>query len=154
VLPSNDAHKSWAQKKLLDLFVDLTQLTITVWGLTYKAGTDTLRGSMSVDLCDWLLDQGATIRVHDPAVKILPARWSDVLERFDDPIAALVGADALVLATEWPIYRGVITDESIRALAGLVVLDANRFLTNLAGSSGLLRYFAVGMPLEDRRHDA
>jgi len=154
VLPSNDAHKSWAQEKLLDLFVDLRRLTIAVWGLTYKAGTDTLRGSMSVDLCDWLVRQGATIRVHDPAVPALPARWSGVLRRFDDPISALEGADALVLATEWPVYRGVITDESIRTHAGLVVLDANRFLTNLAGSKGLLRYFAVGMPLEDRRHDA
>jgi UDPglucose 6-dehydrogenase len=129
-------------------------LTITVWGLTYKAGTDTLRGSMSVDLCDWLVDQGATIRVHDPVVKILPPRWSGVLQRFDDPIAALDGADALVLATEWSVYRQVITDESIRTRNGLVVLDANRFLTDLTGSKGFLRYFAVGMPLEDRRHDA
>jgi len=154
VLRSNDAHKSWAQNKLLDLFADLTRLTITVWGLTYKAGTDTLRGSMSVELCDWLVRQGATIRVHDPAVKALPARWSGVLLRFDDPIAALEGADALVLATEWPVYRDVITDESIRTRADLVVLDANRFLTTLADSNGLLRYFAVGMPVEDRRHDA
>jgi UDPglucose 6-dehydrogenase len=154
VLRSNEAHKSWVQKKLLDLFVDLERLTITVWGLTYKAGTDTLRGSMSVDLCDWLVDQGATIRVHDPVVKILPPRWSGVLQRFDDPIAALDGADALVLATEWSVYRQVITDESIRTRNGLVVLDANRFLTDLTGSKGFLRYFAVGMPLEDRRHDA
>jgi UDPglucose 6-dehydrogenase len=154
VLPSNEAHKRWVQKKLLELFVDLTRSTVTVWGLTYKAGTDTLRGSMSVELCDWLIRQGATVRVHDPAVKDLPARWSNALQRFDDPLAALQGADVLVLATEWPVYRHAITDEAMRARAGLVVLDANRYLAALAGSKGLLRYFAVGMPSEAAKHDA
>jgi UDPglucose 6-dehydrogenase len=154
VLPSNEAHKCWVQKTFLELFADLTRLTVTVWGLTYKAGTDTLRGSMSVDLCDWLILRGATIHVHDPAVKDLPARWSNALQRFDDPLAALQGADALVLATEWPIYRHAITDETMRTRAGLVILDANRYLAALAGSKGLLRYFAVGMPLEAAKHDA
>jgi UDPglucose 6-dehydrogenase len=154
VLPSNDAHKCWVQKKIQDLFADLTQLTVAVWGLTYKAGTDTLRGSVSVDLCDWLIRQGATIRVHDPVVRDLPARWSNELRRFDDPIAALQGADALVLATEWPLYRHVIADEAMRLRPGLVVLDANHYLTGLAGSKGLLKYFAVGTPLKEPSHDA
>ncbi len=154
VLPSNEAHKCWVQNTLLELFSDFTRLTVTVWGLTYKAGTDTLRGSMSVDLCDWLILRGASIRVHDPAVKDLPVRWSNALRRFDDPLAALQGADALVLATEWPVYRHATTDETMRTRAGLVVLDANRYLAALAGSKGLLRYFAVGMPLEAAKHDA
>jgi UDPglucose 6-dehydrogenase len=154
VLPSNDAHKCWVQKKIQDLFADLSQLTVAVWGLTYKAGTDTLRGSVSVDLCDWLIRQGATIHVHDPVVQDLPARWSNGLRRFDDPAAALQGADALVLATEWPLYRLVIADEAMRMRPGFVVLDANHYLTGLAGSKGLLKYFAVGMPLKEPSHDA
>jgi len=153
VLPSNGAHKRWVQMKLQDLFADLTQLTVAVWGLTYKAGTDTLRGSMSVELCDWLIAQGATVRVHDPAVKDLPMRWSNALQRIADPVAALDGADALVLATAWPVYRQVAGDEAMRARVDLVVLDANHHLTGLVSSKGL-RYFAVGMPLKNPRHNA
>jgi UDPglucose 6-dehydrogenase len=146
VLASNDAHKRWVQRKLRGLFVDLSRTTVAVWGLTYKPGTDTLRRSPSVELCDWMIREGATIRVHDPMVKSLPEHWCDAVERYDDPIAAVFGAHALVVATEWPLYRTISTDQLIQCSPHLVVLDANRFLTNLAATEGRVRYFAVGMP--------
>jgi UDPglucose 6-dehydrogenase len=146
VLPSNDTHKHWVQRKLRALFVDLSRTTVAVWGLTYKPGTDTLRRSSSVELCDWLIREGATIHVHDPMVKSLPEHWCDAVKRYDDPIAAVLGAHALVVATEWPLYCTISTDQLIQCSPHLVVLDANRFLTNLAATEGRVRYFAVGMP--------
>ena len=146
VLPSNDTHKHWAQRKLRGLFVDLSRTTVAVWGLTYKPGTDTLRRSPSVELCDWMIREGATIHVHDPMVKSLPEHWCDAVKRYDDPIAAVLGAHALVVATEWPMYCSISTDQLIQCSPHLVVLDANRFLTNLAATEGRVRYFAVGMP--------
>jgi UDPglucose 6-dehydrogenase len=146
VLPSNDTHKLWAQRKLRGLFVDLTRTTVAVWGLTYKPGTDTLRRSPSVELCDWMVREGATIHVHDPMVKSLPEHWCDAVKRYDDPIAAVLGAQALVVATEWPMYRNISTDQLIQCSPHLAVLDAHRFLTNVAAAEGRVRYFAVGMP--------
>jgi len=146
VLPSNDTHKHWVQRKLRALFVDLSRTTVAVWGLTYKPGTDTLRRSSSVELCDWMIRERATIHVHDPMVKCLPAHWSDAVKRYDDPIAAVLGAHVLVVATEWPMYCAISTDQLIQCSPHLVVLDANRFLTNLAATEGSVRYFAVGMP--------
>jgi UDPglucose 6-dehydrogenase len=146
VLASNDSHKHWAQRKLRGLFVDLSLTTVAVWGLTYKPGTDTLRRSPSVELCDWMIRQGATIHVHDPMVKSLPEHWCDTVERYDDPIAAVRGAHALVVATEWPMYCAISTDQLIRCSPHLVVLDANRFLKDLGATEGRVRYFAVGMP--------
>ena len=67
VLASNDAHKRWVQRKLRGLFVDLSRATVAVWGLTYKPGTDTLRRSASVELCDWLILEGATIACTIPS---------------------------------------------------------------------------------------
>ena len=148
VLPSNDTHKLWAQRKLRALFADLSQATFAVWGLTYKPGTDTLRRSMSVELCDWMIREGATVHVHDPMVQNLPDHWCGAVERYDDPIAAVRGADALVMATEWPVYRSIST-EQLQGSDCLVVLDANRFLPKLAPLEGRLRYFAVGMPSKD-----
>jgi UDPglucose 6-dehydrogenase len=149
VRPSNDAHKLWARRTLRALFADLSRITVAVWGLTYKPGTDTLRRSMSVDLCDWMLREGATVHVHDPVVKDLPQHWCGAIAQFDDPMAAVRGAHVLVMATEWPAYRNISTDQLIRCSDSLVVLDANRFLANLAAAAGGLKYFAVGMPAKD-----
>jgi hypothetical protein len=79
-------------------------------------------------------------------VKNLPTYWCDAVRRYDDPIAAVQGAHALVVATEWPVYRSISSDQLLQCSDRLVVLDANRFLSNLAAAEGRLRYFAVGMP--------
>ena len=149
VLPSNATHKHWVQRKLQARFADLSLTTVTVWGLTYKPGTDTLRRSLSVELCEWMIREGATIHVHDPMAKNLPDHWCDAVKRYDNPLAAVRGAHALVMATEWPIYRSISADQLIQCSDRLVVLDANRFLTNLAAAAGHLQYFAVGMPNKD-----
>jgi UDPglucose 6-dehydrogenase len=146
VLPSNNAHKLWAQRKLRALFADLSEATVAVWGLTYKPGTDTLRRSMSVELCDWMIGEGAAIHVHDPMAKNLPEHWCGAVERYDDPIAAVHGAHALVMATEWPVYLTISSEQLLQCTDCLVLLDANRFLPHFGAIEGRLRYFAVGMP--------
>ena len=74
-----------------------------MWGLTYKPGTDTLRRSTAVELCRWLLGQGAIVRVHDPggAPNCRPTLDGRACAA-PSPIDAAQGADALVVATEWP----------------------------------------------------
>ncbi|MEK7383945.1 MAG: nucleotide sugar dehydrogenase, partial [Elusimicrobiota bacterium] len=59
IRPSNDRHKDWTRRKLARYFPSLSGVPVAVWGLTYKPGTDTLRRSLAVELCDWLLEQGA-----------------------------------------------------------------------------------------------
>ncbi len=149
VRPSNEAHKQWAARKMQSLFPDLSKMRVAVWGLTYKPGTDTLRRSMSVELCNWLMASGAKAQVHDPAVKALPVEWSGKVKRSDDPITALTGAQVLVMATEWPEYRQVTANEISEIAPGIIVLDANRFLSHLAGHKEL-KYVAVGMPTRSR----
>jgi UDPglucose 6-dehydrogenase len=142
---SNAQHKQWAASKLRALFPQLSNITIAVWGLTYKAGTDALRRSMAVELCNWLLAQGITLRVHDPAVKQLPPEWAGRVTRADDPLATLGGAQALVISTEWPLYKEIPARAIAAAAPGIAVLDANRFLPGLAAEAGV-NYLAVGTP--------
>jgi hypothetical protein len=87
--------------------------------------------------------------VHDPMVKNLPEHWCDAVKRFDDPIAAVHGAHVLIVATEWPMYCAIPIDQLTQCSPRLVVLDANRFLSNLAATEGRVQYFAVGMPQKD-----
>lgn len=145
VKPSNDEHKSWARRRLLTRFPSLAGKTVAVWGLTYKPGTDTLRRSMAVELCSWLTEQGVKLHVHDPAVTELPGDWKGQAVRFDTPLQAICNADALVVATEWPMYKEIATGDIAREAKGLLVLDANRFLSSLASAAGI-EYAAVGSP--------
>lgn len=145
VKPSNDEHKWWIKRKLQYLFPDLPRTKIAMWGLTYKPGTDTLRRSLAVELCNWLIGQGVEVCVHDPAVKQLPQEWDGKVARSDDPVATLQGARALVISTEWPQYKKIAPDAVANVAPGIVVLDANRFLSGFAIDSRL-RYLAVGTP--------
>lgn len=140
---SNDAHKNWVRRKVQGLFDDLAGVDVAVWGLTYKVGTSTLRRSQSVELCDWLIGQGARLHVHDPAVTDLPSNWAGAVTHHDSAVAAAQGASILIVGTEWPDYRSEIEKLSPGHGEKLVVIDANRFLQAQARSLGL-RYIAVG----------
>lgn len=140
---SNDAHKNWARRRLVQLLGGLRGKIIAVWGLTYKPGTDTLRRSSAVELCQWLLSQGALVRAHDPAVKGLPEQLTDV-RLCASPLEAATSADALVIATEWPDYRSVPMPDVLAEMRSAVVLDANRFLANQIGTLADVTYVAVG----------
>jgi UDPglucose 6-dehydrogenase len=145
VKTSNDAHKNWVRRRLVALLPTLNEVPVTVWGLTYKAGTDTLRRSLAVELCDWLLDQGAKLTVHDPVVNSLPEEWQGRVERSNDALQALSGSRVLIVGTEWPAYLEVSAAQAAGAAPGLLVLDANRFLSEWMAEPGLI-HAAVGTP--------
>jgi len=134
-------------RKLSQLLGDLRGKTVGVWGLTYKPGTDTLRRSASVELCRRLIGSGAVVRAHDPAVKALPADLTGVMTLAVSPAAAAEGADALVIATEWPDYLAVAAGPVAAGMRHPVVIDSNRFLAKSFGSETGIRYATVGKPL-------
>jgi len=140
---SNREHRDWARRRLLSLLGSVAGRTVAVWGLTYKPGTDTLRRSTAVELCRWLLEHGAHVRVHDPAVAQLPADLA-AAHRSATPEDAAEGADALVVATEWPEYRTTDPGVLITRMASPLVLDPNRFLAATAGADARFTLISVG----------
>ena len=143
VRSSNDAHKNWPRRRLAQLLGDLAGKTVAIWGLTYKPGTDTLRRSSAIELCQWLLSQHVQVKAHDPAVKSLPKDLT-AIQLCSLPIEAAEGADALVIATEWPDYRAVSLLEAIAVMRSSIILDANRFLVDQIKSISDVTYIAVG----------
>ena len=76
-----------------------------LWGLAFKAHTDDIRDSMALELIDSLTSLGATLVVHDfEAMPNVKAKVGDKVTYADDFMAACDGADALLIATEWPQY--------------------------------------------------
>lgn len=143
VRASNDAHKNWPRRRLMELLGELKGKRIAIWGLTYKAGTDTLRRSSAIELCQWLVEQGAQVQAHDPAVKELPVQYAGI-RLFPSPLEAARGADALVIATEWPDYRSVAMPDILAAMHTTMVLDANRFLAGSIEPLPMVTYITVG----------
>ena len=142
---SNDEHKKWVKRKLSEKFTPLNKLSVAIWGLTYKPETSTLRRSLAVALCDWLIEEGANVRVYDPAVQELPSHWNNQVDRFDSALEALKNTQVLVLGTEWTEFK-----ETAKKMLEVVnndymVIDANRYLQNEIFPLGI-NYIAVGMP--------
>jgi len=94
------------RKVVARLGEDLQSLTVAVWGLAFKAGTDDMRESPAIPLVEGLLERGARVAAHDPhAAEQARARFGDRVTLSDDPYQVVAGAHALVVVTEWLQYR-------------------------------------------------
>ena len=110
-------------KKITDTLWVLKDKKIGVLGLAFKQNTDDVRMSPAIDLCQRLLKEGATLRVHDPkamdkAKPILPG-----VTYVDDMNAVAEGCDALVIATEWEEFKGVDLDRAKKSLTHPIMFD-------------------------------
>jgi UDPglucose 6-dehydrogenase len=144
LVASNAQHGLWARRRLETDIGNLAGRKVAVWGLTYKPGTDTVRRSASIELCRWLVSQGARVHVHDPAATGLPDDLP--VTRHQDPLDAVTEAHALVVATDWPLYKDIDVDRLATVAPDLLVLDANRFLGATLGGDARFRIVAVGQP--------
>jgi UDPglucose 6-dehydrogenase len=95
-----------------------------LWGLAFKAHTDDIREAMSLELIENLVGQGAELIVHDfEAMPNVKARIGDKVRYVEDFMAACEGADALIIATEWPQYKGADLKAVAAKLKAKVLFD-------------------------------
>jgi UDPglucose 6-dehydrogenase len=118
--------------------------TIAVLGLTFKPNTDDMREAPSVDIIRTLQDGGARIRAYDPeGMEAAKAMLPDV-EYAEDAYDCAEGAHALVIVTEWNLFRALDLQRLKKALAEPVVVD----LRNIYRSDDMRRrgftYMSVG----------
>jgi UDPglucose 6-dehydrogenase len=151
VKESNDSHRKWVRRKLETIFDDVGGRTIAVLGLTYKPGTDTLRRSSAVELCQWLAAQGATVQAYDPAVHALPDHLSSCVLLADSASKALREADAAVIATEWPEFNTLQSETFLSEMKTAVVIDPLRYVETTLGAVTGIRYFSIGCAHETQR---
>ena len=104
----NDARKkAMAERIVAACGGSVEGKSIAVLGLTFKPNTDDMRAAPSLDIIPALQQAGATIRAHDPAGMEEAAKHFDNVTFCDDAYAAMEGADALVLLTEWNQFRAL-----------------------------------------------
>ncbi len=99
----NNRQKQIVPRKIEEYFAGkLSELTVAVWGLAFKPRTDDVREAPALVLLDRLLAGGARVHVHDPeALANVKRLYGERLTYFEQAYAALEGADALAIMTEW-----------------------------------------------------
>ncbi|NEC08062.1 UDP-glucose/GDP-mannose dehydrogenase family protein [Streptomyces sp. SID7909] len=100
---------------------------VTVWGASFKAGTNDVRESPALAIAALMHQGGATVTVHDPHAVPSALRRNPELDYADTLDASVQGADLIVLATEWPHFR----EADPKALAPLVAAPVLVDLRNL-----------------------
>lgn len=143
VKASNDFHKGWVKRKCVELLGYLEGKKAAVLGLTYRPDTDTLRRSLSVELCGWLHENGVCVKAYDPGVKELPDELGGIISLGESVKAIVSDADCVIVATEWREFREL-DGETIEGMSGKIVIDPNGFLEQQLGSVSNINYVVVG----------
>jgi UDPglucose 6-dehydrogenase len=147
----NVSQKEVLYKKLSAHFGErgLSKLTIALWGLAFKPKTSDTREAPAQTLILALLHDGARVQAHDPRAinetrEVLGERQG--LLYVHDPYDAVNGADALVVATEWDVYKQPDFERMKQLLNKPVVVDGR----NLYALSDMARrgfdYYSIGRP--------
>jgi UDPglucose 6-dehydrogenase len=125
---------------------------IGILGLTYKAGTSTLRRAISLEIIRDLIEQGASIKAFDPLANLSEVNDTSTalstglppMEVCCDPYNAAEGSSAIVLITEWTNIESLDFKRLRGLMCGDVFLDTrNLFDPNRMAQAGF-RYFGIG----------
>jgi UDPglucose 6-dehydrogenase len=134
---------------------NLNGKVLAVWGLAFKPNTDDMREAPSTEIIAELISKGASIRAYDPASLDNARRLysgSESIVFFTSKEAALTGADALVICTEWKNFRVPDFDLLKKALRFRVIFDGRNLYDPDAMQEAGLDYFAVGRGLSVEKH--
>jgi UDPglucose 6-dehydrogenase len=144
VLTVNYHQNSLVIRKLQKIYGSIKNLNIGILGLTYKAGTSTLRRSAAIEIIKELTDSGAKIRAYDPKVSPEELQHHKGFTFLPDPYAVAKGADALVIITDWPEFKILDFDLIKASMKRPVLIDAKNMLdSQLLINKGFL-YSGVG----------
>jgi UDPglucose 6-dehydrogenase len=149
VVTVNDARKStMARRVILACGGSVRGKRIAVWGLTFKPETDDMRDAPSIPIVSRLVEDGAELHVFDPEgmEQAKPHLPSQVIYT-TDPIEAATGADALVVVTEWNLFRAVSPARLKALMRGSVIVDLRNIFDPAAIRAAGFAYHAIGRAL-------
>ena len=110
-------------KKITDTLWVLKDKKIGVLGLAFKQNTDDVRMSPAIDLCQRLQREGASLRVHDPKAMEKAKEVLKGVAYVDDMNDVAEGCDALVIATEWPVFKKLDLERARKLLTHPILFD-------------------------------
>ena len=141
----NDARKAGMAARVMAACDGVRGKTIAVLGLTFKPETDDMRDAPSLSIIDRLVEQGATIRAYDPqGMELARPLLPDGVVFCTSANAAVEGAHAMVVVTEWNEFRALNPAMLASTLHDKVVVDLRNVFDPVAMRQAGLRYSAIG----------
>jgi len=146
VMEVNNRQKTVLFPKIMNYFDgNITGKNIAVWGLAFKPDTDDIREAPALYLIDKLVESGAVITAFDPeAMENVQQLVGDKIRYAEDEYQALNNADALIICTEWSIFRNPDFEKIKTKMSGNAIFDGrNLFDLEDMESKGFC-YFSIG----------
>lgn len=121
---------------------------VAVWGLAFKPKTDDMREAPSIDVINALINAGHAVTAFDPAATdrakpLLPKET----QYADSPLNAAKDADALIVVTEWDMFRGADLAEVKAAMKGALLFDGRNVYEPHEVAEAGLEYHCVGVKM-------
>jgi UDPglucose 6-dehydrogenase len=133
-------------KSIRDSLWVLQEKKIAVWGLTFKPHTDDVRNSVAIDLVTALVEEGAQVVAYDPkGAEHIPAlEIGSKITLAKSALEACDGAEALIIATEWPEFAEVDFTEVKRRMVAPLVFDGRNLLDPVTMKELGINYRGIG----------
>ena len=151
VMDVNESQKTVLFQPMLDHFGgDLNGVKVALWGLAFKPETDDIREAPSLYMIDKLVAAGAEVVAFDPeAMNNVRDRIGDRIQFADRAMEAIVGADCLLICTEWAAFRTPDFEVMETVMNGKVIFDGrNLYETSKLAKLGWT-YRSIGRPTLD-----
>ena len=125
VMDVNEAQKTVLFPAMLEYFKqNLDGVKVALWGLAFKPETDDIREAPALYMIEKLLEAGATVVAFDPeAMDNVRGRIGDRIAYADSHMEALDGADALLICTEWQVFRNPDFKDMAERMNNSVIFD-------------------------------
>lgn len=125
VMTVNDLQKERMGAKVKRFYNnELAGKTFALWGLAFKPNTDDIREAPALEIINELLEGGAKVKCFDPeAMENVKAIYGDKIYFANDQYDTLVDADALIIATEWNVFRTPSFDVLKKLLKKPIIFD-------------------------------
>ncbi len=146
VMNVNESQKTILLPKIKNYFRgNLEGKKIALWGLAFKPDTDDIREAPALYMIDALTKEGATICAYDPeAMKNVEREIGDKIMYAKDEYEALIDADALVICTEWGVFRNPDFDRIGELLKDKVIFDGRNLFDSEEMNEKGFYYNSIG----------
>jgi UDPglucose 6-dehydrogenase len=120
---------------------------IAVWGLAFKADTDDVRESPALNVIQYLLERGATVRAHDyKGMENMKQIFKTEIEFVNDPVSCAAGCDAVALITDWPQYTTLPFRKIAATMNQPIIFDGRNCLQRDVMRESGFQYYPMGRP--------
>ena len=101
---------------------------IALLGLSFKANTDDVRESSSINMIEFILGKGGIVRAYDPIANSSMSKLFNNISYFEDVYDAIKGADALAVMTEWNEFRALDLPRIKNIMKSAFILDTRNII--------------------------